>query len=514
MRMIVRRLFERNGTYAAFLGVVIMAIGGWYFFKHEAIPEYVQVTEGPFETDVTFAGSVVPLERVELSFEVPGRLVYVLDSGNQVKEGDVVARLDTRDIRATIMEAQANLDVANQNVSKLQARPRPEEVSVAKQKVFSAETTLQNSEQTLLNKIQSAYTDARNGVITKADQFFENVAYDPTLIFTSTDSSLQTILENERQAIEPSLREWATRAIIATTTTPSDVLDAKKALVATATLLDHLSDAIRTLSPTPLRPKTTIDGWSASVGTARATITSSLAALITAENTKTTAVSDLTLAKENLALTQTGATEEELREAKAEATAAEATVARFVMEEKKYTLRAPIQGIVSRSLFEIGEVIPAYETVGVVQTEDLYEVKANVSELDIGGLSQGLLGKLTFDAYGTGETFPVSVAKIEPTEELKSGVPTYGVTLLFADNHDPRIRAGLTANVRIRTIIKNSAITIPFQSIVVENGKTGVYRKTMSGDEFTPIVLGARSTDGTVEIVSGITSVDYVRKEP
>src|SRR5262245_26924702 len=51
-----------------------------------------------FERSVTAAGELAPLERARLATKVPGRVAELLvDRGDEVRRGDVLARLEERE---------------------------------------------------------------------------------------------------------------------------------------------------------------------------------------------------------------------------------------------------------------------------------------------------------------------------------------------------------------------------------------------------------------------------------
>lgn len=64
----------------------------------------------------TFTASVRASERVELAFQVPGKLIELpVKKGQQVKQGDLIGRLDPRDYKSNLQSAQAEYDKALAN---------------------------------------------------------------------------------------------------------------------------------------------------------------------------------------------------------------------------------------------------------------------------------------------------------------------------------------------------------------------------------------------------------------
>jgi HlyD family secretion protein len=78
---------------------------------------------------------------VQVAAEVGGRLVELrVDEGDRVKQGEVIARLDTRDTELQIARARAERAAADAQLRLLQAGSRGEDVRQAEAQVQAAET--------------------------------------------------------------------------------------------------------------------------------------------------------------------------------------------------------------------------------------------------------------------------------------------------------------------------------------------------------------------------------------
>ena len=94
-----------------------------------AIAEEKKVTEKNIEVldmestvlvdDIDLPGIVRPWESVTLKAEVSGQVVEILkDEGDYVKKGEVIARIDKRDYKASVKEAEANLELKKKDLSR------------------------------------------------------------------------------------------------------------------------------------------------------------------------------------------------------------------------------------------------------------------------------------------------------------------------------------------------------------------------------------------------------------
>ena len=64
----------------------------------------------------TFTARVRASDRVELAFQVPGKIIELpVKKGEQVEQGDLIGRLDPRDYKSNLQSAQAEFDKALAN---------------------------------------------------------------------------------------------------------------------------------------------------------------------------------------------------------------------------------------------------------------------------------------------------------------------------------------------------------------------------------------------------------------
>lgn len=98
---------------------------------------------------------------VEVSFKVPGRvLVRRVDEGMKVQAGDVVALLDSQDLRAQKDVRQAAFELAKAAEDELQ-RSLPEQIAAAEAGMRRAKSAWQDAEAGYLPEEQKAATSAR-----------------------------------------------------------------------------------------------------------------------------------------------------------------------------------------------------------------------------------------------------------------------------------------------------------------------------------------------------------------
>jgi HlyD family secretion protein len=99
---------------------------------------------------VSATGSIRPLTPVNISPKQPGRILAIaVDQGEQVKAGQLLARMDDSNLRGELLRAEGFLAAAEANLRKLESGSRPEEIRQARENLHDAEAQM--------IAIQSAY---------------------------------------------------------------------------------------------------------------------------------------------------------------------------------------------------------------------------------------------------------------------------------------------------------------------------------------------------------------------
>jgi multidrug resistance efflux pump len=129
---------SRTKLFASILAAAALAAGGLYAFAGRADSVAAESVEKP-RTLVAPALVEARGDRVELSFEQSGRIVEVLvDEGDRVTQGQVLARLDDRIARAQVARAEAALTAAIARRDLAKRGPRKDEIRAAAAEVDAA----------------------------------------------------------------------------------------------------------------------------------------------------------------------------------------------------------------------------------------------------------------------------------------------------------------------------------------------------------------------------------------
>jgi len=354
---------------------------------------------------VAATGKVVPVQTVNISPKRSGLLtdLYV-EQGDAVRAGQVIARMDNRDERAQLAQAQANLADAIARRDRTVAGNRAEEIAQAQAQVRAAASRAKLAQERL-NR-------------------------------------------NEALAVEGVI--------------PRDTLDE---------LIANRDNAIATLNE----------------------------------------------AQKRLQLLQRGSRSEDIRQAEAAVTAAQAQVqaARVALEDT--VIRAPFDGIITQKYAVPGAFVTpttsASTTTSATSTSIVaiakgLEILAEVPEVDIGQVQLGQPVEIRADAY-PGRTFQGRVRLIAPEAVVEQNVTFFQVRVSLLSGL-AELRSGMNVDLDFLGQKVANALLVPTVAIAVEKGKTGVY--VVGADnkpEFRPVTIGSSWQDQT-QIITGVTAGERV----
>jgi HlyD family secretion protein len=114
----MKRVFVRGRWLALLIAILVVASAAYAITRNSDESRFItaNVERGTIATYVKATGTVEPVITVDVSSQLSGRIAEVLVSDNdEVKHGQVIARLDPDAYNARVSEAQAALKVAKAN---------------------------------------------------------------------------------------------------------------------------------------------------------------------------------------------------------------------------------------------------------------------------------------------------------------------------------------------------------------------------------------------------------------
>jgi HlyD family secretion protein len=165
----------------------------------------------------------------------------------------------------------------------------------------------------------------------------------------------------------------------------------------------------------------------------------------------------------DIALTNAEGADAQVNVALAQVKQAEAALNAAELDLKYTTIRSPVDGIVVARNVEVGQTVAAsFATPNLFLIAlDLtqMQVDTNVSESDIGGITEGKEAVFTVDAY-PGIVFTGKIRQVRLAPINVQNVVTYNV-VIGVDNQDLRLKPGMTANVSIVVAQRDQVLKIP-----------------------------------------------------
>jgi len=159
---------------SAIIVLALAAGGGYAYYTRVYLPGQepaepaiatAQVRRGDLVISVSGSGTLVPASEMDLGFQSAGYLDEVsVEVGDQVQEGDVLARLETGDLELAVNEADIEARLAQLELDDAREGPTDTELASARASVQSARSALlvvQNTYSTTLNSDLDSAVRAR-----------------------------------------------------------------------------------------------------------------------------------------------------------------------------------------------------------------------------------------------------------------------------------------------------------------------------------------------------------------
>jgi len=167
-------------------------------------------------------------------------------------------------------------------------------------------------------------------------------------------------------------------------------------------------------------------------------------------------------------------------------------------------IRAPFDGVLTNRMIEVGETAVSGETAFELFSDGTFQLNVNVPEIDIAKIELEDEAIVQLDAFDEGDTIVGRVIQINPASTKIDGVSYYEVTITL-DSDDERVRAGMTADVAIKTDEFKDVVVVPLR--FVTDAKVDI----VTGEETATtqdVVVGAAVDGGRVVITDGVAGGD------
>lgn len=443
------------------IAVLLVALGAggaavyWYLIRDDAAPvpaatqQQATATKGRLVSSLSTSGTARAMTTSNVTFGTAGKVASIsVAVGSVVTQGQELARLDDKDAKRKLDQAQSNLTTAQLRLQSLKDPPKDADVASARQSVTSANQSLVNAQSQLataqanLAKAKAgpaaADVSAADTAVTQAQSSLENAQ-------RGVDSAWTSLLNSQRNYCLNS--SFFTVNVCYTGDVPlsdSKIADLNRSLVfppGTAAQQTTITSAIRDLlssNSSYLNSKVSVTNAESALASAKtkraaldappdpttiaqleASVTSATAGIETAKAGIVSAQ-----AKLDALLAGTAATDIALQEQSVK-------VAQIAYDEAKdamdaLVLRAPFAGAVTTVSVNAGDQVGASTAILTVTNPDGIRIDLTVSESDISSLKAGQFAIATFDAL-PGRTYLLKLVSVVTQGTVSQGVVTFPV---------------------------------------------------------------------------------------
>lgn len=500
---------KRIVTIAA---IVLLAVGasaiGWallnpspYDITLDPDIEVITIRRDTMLSTVNATGRIEPESEIQVDFGLSGVVAELLvERGQNVKKGTLVARLRTDDLELAIKRAEADLKRAQAQLDQLYQLPAEAEVAAARAELARARAQLDDlyapADQKDMESAQAAAASARANLKRVLAGLDENEitvraaalrraeialkqaqwAYDQVAYADSVGASPQAA-----QLEQATIDYESARANYRLATQGAEEADIASAQAQVAQAESALDKLVR--GPT-----------GAEAATARAQVAqaeAALARLLKAPDAGEVAV------------------------AQAAVDAALAAVDQAKINLVSALLVAPVDGTVTEVNVKVGENSTAGRVLGVVLSDlSAYHINVDIDEIDIGRVRRDQAVTIAVDAI-PGIRFEGHISDIaaRPGAGASGGIVAYQVTIAL-DTTDARLLTGMTADATIETDRLENVVVVPNRAVSIDRSsgepKYTVLKVVKGGlRDRVEIELGLRN-DTVSQVLAGLDEGDQV----
>lgn len=449
--------------------LVLALLGGGAFFLFQSNQPVAAQTESLIEDEirvdvrdmlvtVSGTGPVSPIRQVGLVFELNTPVTEILvQEGQPVRAGDVLARLDTADLQLAVQQAQLNLDAQQTSYDALTAPPRDVDIAAAEASVQAAQA-----------QAAAAASSGDPNAAAIADinaQIAGNTVWQAQLARDLPFAIAQQAID---QATELGLPPP-----FAPPNNPAD----------------NVTNSI----------------INAENGQALSTINAEAAANRPADVAGLSAANaQLVSAQVQLDRLLNGPSDLEMQLATVQLESARNRLAQAQAALSRGEIVAPFNGVIASTNLVLGQAPPTNQPAIEMIDTSSYFVDVAVDETDIVQLQVGQEVTLRFDALPETRVEGI-VSRVALTPTRQGQLVTYLVRVTINPTLEP-VRAGMTATTTIVVNQLSDALVVPNRFIRIDRTTGGAFVTIESQPgafEEIPVTLGVRNENES-QIVSGL----------
>jgi len=445
---------------------------------------------GTLTATVSATGNIEPEAEVRLTFQQAGIVAEVFfDQGDAVKEGDVIAKLDTTDLELAMAQAQASLEQAKNAL--IQAETAVENAKI--QEIIATASYTRT-----VSGARPSEVNAARAALAAAQANLDKLKAGPT---PEDVAAAEAALRNA----EAALRQAQSAYDAAYARNPAGIGGSPAAL--------QLEQATNNYNSAKAQYDRALKGADAAqIKAAEQQVQSARANLDKVLNPARQFDLEQAEAQLQQARLQVKNAEVQVANARNQVKLAEIQVKQAQRRLDQAMLKSPIDGVISALNVKAGEVVgvAGQQPAAVVVDLSKYHIDITVDEIDIAKVKVGQEVNVTLDSL-PGVEVKGKVVRISPTSRLVNGVVSYDVRVDVAAT-DAELRSGMTANASIVLDRREGVLLAPNWALRRERNTGKTYLTVRINDQQVTEVeveTGLRN-DAFSEILSGAKAGDVV----
>ena len=501
---------------AIIIGLIIFGIFR-AFRKEEPFFDLIEVTRGNVIKELWETGRVQRGERIGLSFKTTGEIEEIYVKTNQIVEkGELLAKLNTRNLNIQSEEARLAFESARLNLEKLLAGVSSEEIQIAQTRVDGTKILLENSQKSLQNSHETAVTTLNSSYpgLDEAADLIRELIQNYVVIY---DQDTRKIIQARDLITEA--RDQAKSYLEIARASGADSKDTEKALSVMRSSLEEtfenlknvrevIEESILYKDKVSAADKVLLDALKAVINSSLANIISSQQSIVSAKSGLETARINFQEAQDYLALAKAEPSSVSIALYENQIKQAQSRVLLYENQLEEAILRSPIKAQVASLNKKAGERASALEPVIFLSPDLPFEIAVDIYEEDIIEIAIGDPVEINLLALPQ-KTLLGSVIFIDETEKIIDGVVNYEVKIAFNEDPPAGIKTAMTADIVIGVGKKENVLAIP-SSAVPRTGEKAIVQVLAEGSiEEREVEIGLRG-EVFVEVISGLKEGEMI----
>ncbi|MFZ5391483.1 MAG: efflux RND transporter periplasmic adaptor subunit [Patescibacteria group bacterium] len=539
--------------------VLILLGGGYYVYAHlnstDGVTKYVlaEVSRGTLVKSISGTGQVSASDQVDLKTKASGDLIYLnIKAGQEVKAGDLLARLDTKDALKTVRDAEVSLETAQLSLAKLKQPADDLSILQSKNSLAQAEENKLEAADSIKKAYEDGFNDVSDSFLNLPDimaglhsvlfdddmntsqwniDYYAGVTqqYDDKVIQYRNDvydkyHAARKVYDRNFSDYKQASRfseDIVIKSLIEQTYSTSQQL--AEVVKSANNLIQFYQDKLTERGIKTQSQATThlssLSSYTSKLNSQINSLKSSLQAIDVSQQALVNAQRSIDEKTASLAKLQEPPDELDLRSQ--QLTVEQRLNSLRDAREKlaDYYVYAPFDGLVAEVGVKLGDSLSSGANLATLITRQ-HIAEVSLNEVDATKIKIGQKVILTFDAV-TDLSLTGQVAEIDTLGTVSQGVVNYTVKISF-DTEDERVKPGMTISANIIVESKTDALLVP--SSAVKSLGDGYYvdvplskqsNLSAAGQVLSPapvrqVVTIGLTDDTNTEILSGLVEGDQV----